>query len=82
MRNINCTYGDDKFANENLKEEYKYHVGSWQGCGCGFQFDFSGESYFTQEDNKLGKQSVESLFEYLRNNIKGDNCEILSFWGR
>ena len=70
---------DDCFAKENLKKEHKYYVGSWQGCGCGFSFDCSNELY-NEENNKRGKQSVESLFEYLRANIENDNCEILSFW--
>ena len=33
------SYDDDKFAEETLQKEYKYHVSCWQGCGCGFGFN-------------------------------------------
>jgi hypothetical protein len=71
---------DGSFAHENLKKEHKYCVLSWQGCGCGFRFDCSNKLYSDEEFNNPGKQSVEALFEYLRTNVKGNHCEILSFW--
>ena len=76
-RKLNDTYSDDKFAKENLTKEHKYHVGSWQGCGCGFAFGLAGFDDFA---NEHGRKSVQALFEYIRSNIKSDNCELLSFW--
>jgi len=76
---LNVENHEDKFANENLTMKYRYYVGSWQGCGCGFSFDFDDEQ-FGKEDNILGKQSVEALFGYIRDNAMSDNCELLSFW--
>ena len=70
---------DDFFACEYLKKRYKYHIGSWEGCGCGFEFDYSDELY-DKDDNDLGKQSVEALFGYIRANVIGGECELLSFW--
>jgi len=76
---LNVGNHDDKFANENLTKKHRYYVGSWQGCGCGFSFNFDDEHY-DGEDNVLSKQSVESLFDYIRVNVTSDNCELLSFW--
>jgi len=74
----NDSYGDSLFATENLKKPHKYQLGSWQGCGCGFSFDYDKFGY--EEDNLLGKQSLAALFDYLRANIGGGDFELLSFW--
>jgi len=95
--------GDGRFANKKLVKKHKYYVGSWQGCGCGFFYDFPEaaqeiidlgdqtkqemeadlkrpiEELF-YENHKKGKHSVESLFAYIRDNVLGDDCELLSFW--
>ena len=76
---LNSEYPDDEFANKNLTMDYQYYVGSWQGCGCGFSFDFDNEQ-FEENDNTLGKRSIEALFDYIRVNVESDNCELLSFW--
>ena len=79
IRALNVERREDKFANEHLTKGYRYSVGSWQGCGCGFSFNFSDECY-DEEENIRGKQSVEALFDYIRDNITGGTCELLSFW--
>ena len=79
VKALNVERREDKFANEHLTKEHRYSVGSWQGCGCGFSFNFSDE-YYSEEDNIRGKQSIEALFDYIRDNVMGDNCELLSFW--
>jgi len=83
---------DDKFACDNLTKQYKYFIGSYQGCGCGFMYDFARAEPSNIKDEykgfleeiiekqQKGKQSFETLFEYIRTNVKGDNCELLSFW--
>ncbi len=78
-RKLNDAYTDDRFAKENLTKEYKYYIGSWQGCGCGFRFDMNCEG-FSSEGNERGKQSVQSLFDYIKTYVKNNNCELLSFW--
>ena len=70
---------EDDFASGYLVKPYKYHVGSWLGCSCGFSFDFTDEQ-FDEKENILSKQSVEKLFEFIRSNVKGGECELLSFW--
>ena len=97
---LDCSYDDDDFANNALVKKYKYGVGSWQGCACGFAFDYSDQfnelPWFLRvltskeekkehienikENNDLGKQSFESLFEYICVYVANDNCELLSFW--
>ena len=76
---LNASSKEDEFASECLTKLYKYYVGSWQGCSCGFTFDFSGENY-DEEENVLSKQSVETLFKYIQANVEGAECELLSFW--
>lgn len=73
------TSEDDSFASERLIKQNKYYIGAWEGCGCGFQFDYADELY-DKEDNDRSKESVKSLFEYIRKNVIGAECEILSFW--
>ena len=79
VRPLNFYSSNDQLADINLAMPYKYHMCSWQGCGCGFSFDFDDNSY-DEEQNTLGKQSVQALFDYIRTHVKGDECEILSFW--
>ena len=76
---LNTSNQEDDFAFKYLVKPHKYYVGSWQGCSCGFSFDFTSE-YYDEEENILGKQSVEKLFEFIRSNVKGGECELLSFW--
>ena len=79
VRNINCSYKDDQFASTQLTKKYQYYVGSWQGCGCGFQFDYINEEFDT-DGNELGKQSLETLFQYIRDHVCDDECELFSIW--
>jgi len=76
---LDLSSNEDHFAAEYLMKPHQYYVGSWQGCGCGFSFDFTDEQY-DEEGNVRGRQSVERLFEFIRSNVKGEECELLSFW--
>lgn len=78
VRKIDCSY-DDRFASEHLANKYQYSIISWQGCGCGFQFDYNNEE-FDDEYNKLGKQSLEALFNYIHDHVQNDDCELFSMW--
>jgi len=72
---------DDEFAALYLLKPYRYYVGSWLGCSCGFSFDFADIYDEEDEDENIkSKQSVESLFEFIQTNVKGGECELLSFW--
>ena len=79
VRELNCNFADDKFTSEHLTKKYKYGIVSWQACGCGFQFDYNSVE-FEDEYNESGKQSLNALFEYLRNNVQGDECDLISIW--
>jgi len=70
---------DDRFVSEQLTKKYQYYVGSWESCGCGFQFDYTNEEFET-DGNELGKQSLEALFDYICKYVQGDNCELFSMW--
>ena len=76
---LSASSEEDDFASEYLTKPYKYYVGSWQGCSCGFTFNFTDENY-DEEENVLGKQSVEALFKFIQTNVNGAECELLSFW--
>jgi hypothetical protein len=73
------THGDDNFAKTKLTKKYKYSIGSWQGCSCGFHFDENCAG-FSEEDNERGRKSVKALFKYIAENVEGDHCELMSFW--
>ena len=79
VRELDGASDDDKFASEYLTKPYKYKLGSWQGCGCGFQFDYRDYG-LDDEDNEWGKRSLAALFAYLRANVSGGECDLLSFW--
>lgn len=79
VRNLSDADTEDRFALEHLTRRNKYYIGSWQGCGCGFTFDYTDE-LFEEDENNRSKQSVESLFAYIRENITSDECELFSFY--
>jgi len=79
VRELDLSIRDDAFAASHLTKKYQYFVGCWQGCGCGFRFDYTCEQH-DNEYNDLGKQSLEALFTYISENVSGDSCELYSFW--
>ena len=71
----------NKFAAGYLKKPHKYYIGAWEGCSCGFSFDFFPYEHYDELDEKMnimGKQSVEALFEFIKTNVSGSECELLS----
>ena len=102
VRKLISDLSEDSLAKKRLTKKYKYFIGSWQGCACGFAFDFPEaareiseldekqkqemEAYFKKsvedfiyESHIKGKQSVQALIDYIRDNTSGDS-ELVSFW--
>ena len=81
VHKLDESFDDYEYVSEQLSKKFRYLVNSWQGCGCGFHFDNNNKKHHS-DSNKFGKQSLEALFEYIRVNVRSDECELFSMWNR
>ncbi len=71
-------------------KKYVYYIGSYQGCGCGFQYDKKTLELdgFPEElaneiinEQSMREGSVKELFDYIKHNIKdAKEIELYSCW--
>ena len=67
---LSSDYDDDDFADKYLTKEYKYRIGSWQGCACSFYFDFpeadkTFSGYSERDKKQIEAYSNRSIEDYV-----------------
>jgi|GEM_PF-4084816 hypothetical protein len=75
----------EKTVLDKIKKPYVYYIGAYEGCGCGFHYGITEKEYgkeFVEPDEEIkGRQSVETLFQYLSSELKtGEEFILFNSW--
>lgn len=71
-------FDEARVLRNHLNQPFVYYAGSYQGCGCAFNYD---AELAQPEEMKLSEQSLNSLVEYLQTaQSHGATIRIFSCW--
>lgn len=66
----------------HFTKKYQYAVYAMISCGfaCGLRFDEADEIDDISERDEKGRKALSKLFDYIKEFVSDDNCELVSCW--